>query len=66
MDLSDLYLSVFSGFPDVLTVEELSEALGVCTKTAYRLIKENKIKYIKIRRTFRIPQAHLFAFLDLE
>lgn len=32
-------LKRLADYPDVLTVEEASELLGVCTKTVYSLIK---------------------------
>ncbi|MBQ3481441.1 MAG: helix-turn-helix domain-containing protein, partial [Oscillospiraceae bacterium] len=65
MNPSELYLSVLASFPDVLTVEELSKALHVSTKTAYRLVRENKIRFIKIGRSYRIPKAHLLTYLKL-
>ena len=33
-------LKRLADYPDVLTVEEASELLGVCTKTVYSLIKK--------------------------
>ena len=65
MNPSELYPSVLTSFPDVLTVEEISQALHVSTKTAYRLVRENKIQFIKIGRSYRIPKAHLLTYLEL-
>ena len=42
MGFSDVYRSVLKEYPDILTVEEMSKALGVSTKTGYKLIRENK------------------------
>ena len=50
---------IFSDYPDVLTVEDLSRMLGISTKTAYKLLKEQKIKSITIGRTYRIPKVYL-------
>ena len=36
---------MFENYPDVVNVSELSEMLGICEKTAYILLKNNKIKY---------------------
>lgn len=56
---------IFSDYPDVLTVEDLSRMLGISTKTAYKLLKEQKIKSITIGRTYRIPKVNLLQYLQI-
>ena len=51
MGFSDVYRSVLKDYPDVLTVEEMSRALGISTKTGYKLIQENKIESLKVGRS---------------
>ena len=63
MGFTDVYRTVLKEFPDILTVEEMSRALGVSTKTGYKLIRENKIECIKVGRSYRIPKAHLLAYM---
>ena len=63
MGFSDVYRSVLKEYPDILTVEEMSKALGVSTKTGYKLIRENKIECMKVGRSYRIPKAHLLAYM---
>ena len=63
MGFSEVYRSVLKEYPDILTVEEMSKALGVSTKTGYKLIRENKIECIKVGRSYRIPKAHLLAYM---
>ena len=58
-------LVIFSDYPDVLTVEDLSRMLGISTKTAYKLLKEQKIKSITIGRTYRIPKVYLLQYLQI-
>ena len=65
MGFSDVYRSVLKDYPDVLTVEEMSRALGISTKTGYKLIRENKIESLKVGRSYRIPKAHLLAYMRL-
>ena len=65
MGFSDVYRSVLKEYPDILTVEEMSRALGVSTKTGYKLLRENKIDSIKVGRSYRIPKAHLLAYLKV-
>ena len=63
MGFNEIYRSVLKEYPDILTVEEMSTALGVSTKTGYRLIRENKIEYMKVGRSYRIPKAHLLSYM---
>ena len=56
---------IFSDYPDVLTVEDLSRMLGISTKTAYKLLKKQKIKSITIGRTYRIPKVYLLQYLQI-
>ncbi len=65
MGFSDVYRSVLKDYPDILTVEEMSKALGISTKTGYRLLRENKIEHMKVGRTYRIPKAHLLTYMRI-
>lgn len=57
--------TIFSSYPDVVSVEQLSQMLGISTKTAYRLLKEKKIKAITIGRTYRIPKIFVLDYLEI-
>ena len=46
-----------------MNIEEMSRALGVSTKTGYRLIRTGKITAMKVGRTYRIPKVHLLTYL---
>lgn len=63
MGFNEIYRSVLKDYPDILTVEEMSQALGISTKTGYRLLRDNKIEHLKMGRTYRIPKAHLLTYL---
>ena len=65
MGFSDVYRSVLKDYPDVLTVKEMSRALGISTKTGYKLIRENKIESLKVGRSYRIRKAHLLSYMRL-
>lgn len=56
---------LFAEYPDIINVEQLSTMLGVSTKTAYKLLKEEKIKSIHIGWTYRIAKAHVLKYLEL-
>ncbi|MEL7609663.1 MAG: helix-turn-helix domain-containing protein [Bacillota bacterium] len=61
----DAYRVVFKGYPDVVTVEQMSEMLGISSKTAYRLLKQNRIAHFKVGRTYKIPKLHIIAYLNV-
>lgn len=62
---NDPYMSLFKEFPDVVTVEQMSEMLGISTKTAYRLLQDNVIEHFKIGRIYKIPKFHILTYLNI-
>lgn len=52
-------------YPDVMDIGQMCEALGVSTKTGYKLLKDGKIEYLKIGRAYRIPKAHILRYLKI-
>ncbi len=62
---NEIYKTVMKDLPDLLTVEQLSAALGISTKTCYTLLKADRIKHIKVGRFFRIPKLNLLEYLGL-
>lgn len=65
MGFNDVYKAILKEYPDILTVEKMSRALGVSTKTGYRLIRDNKIEHLKVGRSYRIPKAHLLSYMKV-
>ena len=59
----DAYKLMLKEYPDIMTVEQMCEVLGISTKTGYRLLREKKICCLKVGRVYRIPKAHLFTYL---
>lgn len=53
-------------YPDVLTVDEASELLGVCTKTVYKLLKKGDIKKQTVGRLIRIPKENIITYLGID
>ena len=53
-----------SSYPMALTVPEVAEILRVCTKTVYKLIKEDTIPSVKIGREIRVPKGRLIDYLQ--
>ena len=53
----------FRDYPDVLNIAEMCKILDISTKTGYKLLKENKIMYLKVGRAYRIPKKSLYNYL---
>ena len=63
MGFREVYGSVLKEYPDILSPEETAKALGVSTKTVYRLLRNNTINHIKMGRTYKVPKAHLLLYI---
>lgn len=56
--------TMFSNYPDVMTVEELAAALGCGRTWAYKLINSGQIKSFSIGRSIRIPKLYVLDFIE--
>ena len=52
----------FNDIPLLLSVEQLTEVLGIGRNTAYQLVRSEKIKSIRIGRIIRIPRENIKEF----
>ena len=52
----DAYKLMLKEYPDIMTVEQMCEVLGISTKTGYRLLREKKICCLKVSA----EKKHLF------
>lgn len=55
---------MFSKYPDVLTVDNLAEALGIGKNTAYELVRTRQIASIRIGRKYCIPKVYLIDYIQ--
>ncbi len=65
MDFKEVYQTVLKGYPEIMSVEETSAALGVSTKTVYKMLKNGTIQNMKVGRSYRVPKVHLLSFLKI-
>jgi len=56
------YQIMFQGYPDMLTVKEVKEALRIGLNQTYALIHSNAIRHVKIGKDFRIPKCSLLDY----
>ena len=61
----EAYRVMFRDYPDVVTVEQMSRMLGISDKTAYALLRDNKIEHFKVGRTYKIPKIHILSYLKV-
>lgn len=55
---------MLNNYPDVLTVRQLAEVLGICENSAYRLIKERAIGSKRVGRRILVPKSCVKQYLD--
>lgn len=65
MKKNETYQTLFTEYPDIVTVSQMGKMLGISTKSAYRLLKENKIEHFRIGRIYKIPKLHILAYLHV-
>ncbi|MDD4772922.1 MAG: helix-turn-helix domain-containing protein [Eubacteriales bacterium] len=55
---------MFEDYPDVVTINDLVKMLNIGRNSAYKLIKEKKIKSIQIGKVHRIPKIYIIDYLE--
>ncbi len=55
---------MFTAYPDVLTVNQVAEALGIGKNKAYELINNKVISSRRIGRRILIPKVCLIDFIE--
>ena len=56
-------MHLFNSYPDVLTPKQLADALGICEKSARKLLHDNAIGYKKCGSRYLIPKKCLIDFV---
>ncbi len=49
-----------------MNLSQVCEILKISEKTGYKLLKDGKIKSLKIGRSYRITKIHLFEYLSID
>ncbi len=62
-EVSELYKVMFTEYPDLLSINELRNMLGVSKHKAYDLINDGSINAIKIGNAFRIPKINVINYI---
>ena len=62
-DTELIQFELFERYPDVLTVHQAREALGVGRTGVYKLIDQGLLKCFKIGNAYKIPKSALIAYV---
>jgi excisionase family DNA binding protein len=65
LTIGEVYGSVLQEYPDVLNVPQVSAALGVSTKTVYRLLHAGDLGSLKVGREFRVPKLYVMQYIKV-
>lgn len=57
---------MFNEYQDVVTVEDLQKMLHIGRSAAYELLKNGKIKTLKIGKKYIIPKSSVIDFLNIK
>lgn len=62
-ELKELYQMMFPEYPDIMTVAQLQQTLGVSHALAYKLIGDGYIPAVKTGSAFKIPKIDVVGFV---
>ena len=63
-DTELIHFELFERYPDVLTVHQAREALGVGRTGVYKLIDQGLLKCFKIGNAYKIPKSALIEYVN--
>ena len=52
---------LFASYPDMLTVEQLAQALNIGKSMAYRLVRTGQVRSLRFGTAIRVPKTALMA-----
>lgn len=56
--------AMLENYNDVLTVKDIQAILHIGRNSAYRLIKTNTVKHIRVGNKILIPKKYIIEFLE--
>ena len=54
---------MFDGFPDLMTIQDLRQALQIGRSTAYNLVSNGTIPALRIGKCVRIPKIGVIEYI---
>ena len=56
-------MKMLKNYKDILSVEDLCEILSIGKNTAYRLLKAEEIKSVRIGKIYKIPKKYVKEYI---
>ena len=63
-DTELIHFELFERYPDVMTVHQAREALGLGRTGVYKLIDQGLLKCFKIGNAYKIPKTALIEYVN--
>lgn len=63
-NINEQTITMFSDYPDVVSVEQITEMLHIGQVLAYKLLKDGTIKARKVGRRYIIAKKNVIEFLS--
>ena len=57
-------IELFETYPDVMTVQQVRQALGIGRTAVYRLLESHEIECFMIGNAYKIPKTCLIDFVQ--
>lgn len=54
---------MFKEYRDILTIPQVTKALGIGTKAAYALVNNHQLGAVRVGRTIKVPKFSLEEFI---
>lgn len=62
-NMNEVSTLMFKDYPDCVNAKELQQMLGIKRTKTYELLKDGKIKSIKIGKDYNISKLNVIAYL---
>ena len=63
-NLRENYSLMFTTYPDIVDITQMRKMLGgIGVTLAYKLLKQRKIKSLKVGREYKIPKSCIIEYL---
>ncbi len=63
-NVKENYSIMFTNYPDIVNIEQMRKMLGgIGVTLAYKLLKQRKIKSMKIGREYKLPKSCIIQYL---
>ena len=55
---------MFNSYPDIVTITQIMEMLGIGKSTVYNLLRANMIRHVRVGAKYIIPKQSIIDFLS--